>query len=757
MKTGEIEPSKNQAAVLLRLLGEVVAATQSASTRDALAAVLSHVCAAMRWPVGHAYVATADGTLESAGIWHLPDAEQFAELRRVSESTRFRAGDGLPGRVLAERRPVWIANLERDTNFPRAGLARELGVRSALAFPVLVRDQVAAVLEFFAEEPTEPDEHLIALMASVGSHLGYVFERFERDAAWRESAERFRALADNAAEAIVTIDVEDRIHYANPATARVFGYEPSELLSMSFAQLMPEEYGDRHRAGMRRYVATGKRKLSWDGVELPGLHRDGHEIPLEVTFGEFMREGKQFFNGIMRDVTERRRAEAERIALLQAERTARAAAEEAHGEAERRARQEQALRQAAAAVASAFTVDETSRRIAESAVQATHADGAFVHWVDIETGELIVIAVAGALAPPLGSRSAYAGSATEQVIEHEEPIVVDRVSESRHSLHPELKAECDDCCAAVIPLLDAAEPIGSLVLLRRPERDRFRPDELERAFTFGELASLAFRKIHLLEDSERKREELERVMESRARLIRGFGHDVKNPLGAADGFLELLQERVLGELSDKQAESLERTRRSLGAAIGLIDDLLELARAEAGQLEIRAAATDVREAARETAEEYRAQAETASLTIRIDVPNEFPIIESDPARVRQIVGNLLSNAVKYTPEGGTVTVAVERREEAPFHAAGGRGTSGWAVASVSDTGRGIPADKLELLFEEFARLDPDVGSGAGIGLAISRRLARALGGDVTVDSEPGRGSTFSLWLPLAGPEEGASV
>ena len=376
--------------------------------------------------------------------------------------------------------------------------------------------------------------------------------------------------------------------------------------------------------------------------------------------------------------------------------------------------------------------------------------------IDIERGELRVIARAGDLAPPIGSTRPYRDSATADVVEREQPIVFDRVGENAERVHPHLPLGCTDCSAAVIPLLDAGEPIGSLVLLRRPEAMSFRPDELQRAFTFGELASLAFRKIHLLEDSERKRAELEHVMESRARLVRGFSHDVRNPLGAVEGYLELLRDGVLGALNPTQVEHLDRAKRSLAAALGLIDDLLELARAEAGQLDIRLAPTDVREAVRELTEEYRLRADAAQLTIELDLPAEFPIIQSDPARVRQVVGNLLSNAVKYTPAGGHVRASVRLSPSGPPHLRG-PARSEWIVASVQDDGPGIPHEKKELLFQEFVRLDPNVGTGVGIGLAISRRVAYALGGAITVESEPGQGSTFALWLPSSGPAAGSRI
>jgi signal transduction histidine kinase len=269
-----------------------------------------------------------------------------------------------------------------------------------------------------------------------------------------------------------------------------------------------------------------------------------------------------------------------------------------------------------------------------------------------------------------------------------------------------------------------------------------REHEIARVLTFGELAALAFRKAHLMEESERRTMELERVTESRARLVRGFSHDVRQPLNAADGYLGLLDEGIVDGLSDKQRGMVRNVRRSIQRAVSLTDDLLELARAEAGQLELAQEETQLTRVTLEVVEEYRAKADAAGLVMKAELPDEFPTIESDTGRVRQILGNLMSNAIKYAPHG-SVTVRVDTGEG--DHAPGpGR----WAAVHVTDTGPGLSPEQLKLLFEEFKRLEPAAEGGTGIGLAISRTLARLLGGEITVVSTVGKGSTFTLWLPL---------
>lgn len=249
-----------------------------------------------------------------------------------------------------------------------------------------------------------------------------------------------------------------------------------------------------------------------------------------------------------------------------------------------------------------------------------------------------------------------------------------------------------------------------------------------------QLARALAEEAHARAETERRRVELERVTESKSRLMRGFSHDVKNPIGAADGYLQLLQDGLMDPLTPRQGVSIDRARRSLEQALRLIEDLLALAHADSDQLEVQRVPVNLNEIAHDATEEFRAQAEQKGLSIACDHTGDGVVVESDPVRVRQVLSNLVSNAVKYT-DRGSVTVRV-RAEEL-------RG-----VIEVADTGRGIPADGQPHVFQEFVRLDPHAAPGAGVGLAISQKIVQALGGEITVKSEVGRGSRFVLSLPV---------
>lgn len=252
-------------------------------------------------------------------------------------------------------------------------------------------------------------------------------------------------------------------------------------------------------------------------------------------------------------------------------------------------------------------------------------------------------------------------------------------------------------------------------------------------------------------EAEQRRAELEVATESRARLMRGVSHDLKNPLGAIDGYAALLEEEIKGPLAPEQKASITSIRRSVRSLLALIGDLVDLSKAEAGQLSVNLSTVDLSELVRDTVEDHRAAAQAAGLAVRFEAGDGLSATRTDPQRVRQVLGNLLSNATKYTPSGGRIVVRAEERT------GDGRLPAGrWAAIDVIDTGPGIPADKLEEIFKEFSRLGTGVKSGAGLGLTIARRISQLLDGEITVASTVGKGSTFTLWLPIERRSEGSS-
>lgn len=416
-------------------------------------------------------------------------------------------------------------------------------------------------------------------------------------------------------------------------------------------------------------------------------------------------------------------------------------------EASATARQEAALRTAAEALAGASTTDDVMQRIPDAALEAVPGRGAFVERIDRRPNEqsdiLTVSAVAGTGVPSLGTSCDFSGSYAERVLASGRPASLLELGDTPHL---GMLSTLDDVAgpALAVPLVSRGTFVGGFFVLG--VHGQLRADDIARAAILGHLATLAYDRVQLLDEAIERQRALERAITSRSRLMRGFSHDVKNPIGAADGYAALLTDGVYGTLNPRQHESIARMRRSIHDALSLIDDLHELARAETGNLSLTFEPVDLTDLVREIVEEYDAAVNAKGLSLTTTVAADVPIIHTAGSRIRQIVSNLLSNAIKYTATG-SVTIRATR---SPMGPVGDRGD--WVAIEFSDTGRGIPPEKLEVIFEEFRRVGDSDQPGAGLGLAISRSLAQALGGQITVTSELGRGSTFTLWLPVQAPD-----
>ena len=302
----------SRANLTLALDSDVTQVLSEAETRgEAAPRILQLICERTGWEIGAIWrVDNPSDLLRCVAFWQ-PESFPASEFEKLTHETEFARGAGLPGRVWTDRHPIWIANLEADTNFPRLESAQGAGLRSALGFPVLLEGEVLGVIEFFSREPRPYDEEQLQMMATIGSHLGQLIERKQAEEALRESETRFRTLAETASDAIITIGEDSRILFVNTEAEEVFGYAIEEMVGANLTMLMPEYLRHLHHSGFNRYLETGRKHIGWTAVELPGLHKSGREIPLELSFGEFQRNGQRYFTGIARDITERKRAEAE--------------------------------------------------------------------------------------------------------------------------------------------------------------------------------------------------------------------------------------------------------------------------------------------------------------------------------------------------------------------------------------------------------------------------------------------------------------
>ena len=244
-------------------------------------------------------------------------------------------------------------------------------------------------------------------------------------------------------------------------------------------------------------------------------------------------------------------------------------------------------------------------------------------------------------------------------------------------------------------------------------------------------------------DAESARAEAERANKAKTEFLATMSHELRTPLNAIAGYVDLLDLEIRGPVTTQQREDLRRIQRSQQHLLGLINDVLNFAKLEAGQVEIHLMTVPVSALLGDIEQLVAPQLAAKGLAYTYIDDGTRLAVRTDEEKARQIILNLLTNAVKFTGANGEVTVRCVAR-------------NGFVEISVTDTGRGIPPDKLDTIFEPFVQIDrhitPASHQGVGLGLAISRDLARAMGGDIAVMSEVGVGSTFSLTLPRADDE-----
>jgi two-component system, NtrC family, sensor kinase len=239
-----------------------------------------------------------------------------------------------------------------------------------------------------------------------------------------------------------------------------------------------------------------------------------------------------------------------------------------------------------------------------------------------------------------------------------------------------------------------------------------------------------------LKELDEKGRELEAASRHKSQFLANMSHELRTPLNAIIGFSQVLAEKLFGEVNEKQEEYLDDILTSANHLLALINDVLDLSKVEAGQVELEVASFSLREALELGVVTVRERAINDGVQLTLATNGGVDLVVGDERRIRQVIFNLLSNAVKFTPAGGAVDVQAAE-------------VDGEVQISVTDSGPGIAAADQERIFEEFQQTDAGVEQreGTGLGLALSKRLVELHGGRIWVDSEPGKGSTFVFTLP----------
>ena len=244
---------------------------------------------------------------------------------------------------------------------------------------------------------------------------------------------------------------------------------------------------------------------------------------------------------------------------------------------------------------------------------------------------------------------------------------------------------------------------------------------------------------------ERANQELKKIDEMKSEFVSVASHELRTPLAAIKNAVQLMLQGRTGEINENQAKFLSMAERNINRLTGILNSLLDLSRIESGNIRLKFEELDLRGPIEFILSSLKPQADARSIQFKMDIPEELPLVYGDRDKLEQILTNLVGNAIKFTPEGGEISVSAKPFEE-----------EGLVAISVRDSGLGIPADQLDKIFEKFHQVEDSLRrsiTGTGLGLAITKGLVEAQQGKIWVESEVGKGSTFTFTLPMSQGEK----
>jgi PAS domain S-box-containing protein len=523
-----------------------------------------------------------------------------------------------------------------------------------------------------------------------GYHID-ITERKRVEEQLRESEMRILGISESAQDAIVMMDPSGNITFWNPSAERIFGYSSAEALGMNLhKQLAPVRYHNAHQKAFQHFRTTGQGDAVGQTLELEGLHKNGHKISIELSLSALKQDDGWHAIGIIRDITERKQAEEE---------------------------------------------NAKSASLLSATLEST-ADGLLV--INSE-----------------GIRTLY----NRRFIEMwhvPQDILKDNVDEKLLQYVVAQMANPEEFLAKVRELYDTPEA-SSVDLLNLADGrvfERYSQPQRQDEKIIGRVWS--FRDITERKKAEEAlniaKEQAEAASKAKSEFLANMSHEIRTPMNGVIGMTGLLLDT---DLSQEQKQYAEIIRSSGESLLGIINDILDFSKIEANKLELEILDFNLSDVLEDFTATLSVSAQEKGLELLCCIDPDVPLmLRGDQGRVRQILINLTGNAIKFTHQGEVFIHVSLAEEEIQNHTSHNETSIENDIIlhfSVSDTGIGIPKEKVDLLFRDFSQVDASTTrqyGGTGLGLAISKKLAEMMGGEIGVKSEEGKGSEFWFTVNL---------
>jgi two-component system, NtrC family, sensor kinase len=670
------------------------------------------------------------------------------------------------GRAILERALIHISDVELDPESRQRAVGRAAGWRSALVVPMMREGTPIGVVTVGRTRPGQFSDTEIELLKTFADQAVIAVENARLFTETREALERqtatseiLGAIASSPTQLQPVLDavVKSAARFCAAPDASIFRLDGDNLRAEAHHGPVPQPAG--FLVPVVRGSVAGRSVLEQQTVHVADLQNAADEFPEGSALARQTGQRATLSAPLLREGTPMgaillRRAEAKpftdkQVALLQIfadqaviaienVRLFKELQERNQDLAEALSHQTATSEILRVIAGSPTNLRPVLDALAASAARLCRAADTFLLLV--EGDQLKVAAVHGSVGEDARlSNSIHRGWVAGRAVADAQTVHVEDLAnaETEFALGREIAVRLGHRTVLATPLLREDAPIGAIFLRRREVR-QFSAKEIALVKTFADQAVIAIENVRLFNELEVANRELQAASQHKSEFLANMSHELRTPLNAVIGFSDVLLQQMFGELNAKQDEYLKDISASGQHLLSLINDILDLSKIEAGHMELVQAPFHLPTALDNAVILVRERAARHGIALELDLDPRLAEVVGDERKVKQVVLNLLSNAVKFTPEMGRIRLRAGERD-------------GAVEIAVTDTGVGIAPEDQQAIFEEFRQVGSEERrrEGTGLGLALAKKFVELHGGRIWVESQLGRGSTFTFTLPLS--------